>query len=273
MKIARINLEYGKFENYELTRFPDGSIKYVNKFDFNPDLIVVKTSLESSEDIIALALIKDTLDRIYPKIEKMLKIKYMMYQQDDRLFNMNESFGLKTISKIITNQYWDNVVVYHPHSDKVEMMDNCTIEDNTSFIKSVLQEIPNSDKLVWIIPDSGAFKTQFKQIEKLNHKEFAIASKSRDHNNGEIVTYLDREDFKGADCIIFDDICLGGRTFLNIEAELQARNCGKVYLAVTHGVFNYGTDHLIRVFEKIYISDSRKRAGFDSNITIVDVNF
>lgn len=271
MKIAKINLRYGKFENFELTKFPDGSIKYVNKFNFEPELIVVKVSMESSEDIIALALIKDTLDRIYPLVHKMLKIKYMMYQQDDRLFNINESFGLKTISKIITKQYWDDVVVYHPHSDKVEMIDNCTIEDNTTFIKEVLEVIPDKDKIVWIIPDSGAFKTQFKQIEKLGHKDFAIASKSRDHNTGEIVTYLDRQDFEGADCIIFDDICLGGRTFLNIATELQARNCGEIYLAVTHGVFNYGTSHLIEVFKEIFTSNSKKMTS--SDITIIDVAF
>src|SRR5690606_17953064 len=115
--------------------------------------------------------------------------------------------------------------IFHPHSDKVEFIDNVYISDNTKVIEWAIRDIAETKKdlipLVWVIPDSGAFKTQFKQIEKLGYPDFITCMKSRNHGSGEITTVVNCEDLQGKDCFIVDDICLGGRTFRNIALELK----------------------------------------------------
>jgi ribose-phosphate pyrophosphokinase len=248
---------FGDFPEYKLFKFPDNSIKFELKSS-DPVTRVI-TTLRTNDDIIALAFVKDVIDHSQ-KGNPMLIITYMMYQQDDRRFKAEESFGLKIVSNFINSMNWEMVMIYHPHSDKVEFINKCIIRSNREFLEHSIAEIKASKgddtPLTWVIPDSGAFKTQFKQIEKLNYPNFITCMKSRDHATGEIKTIVNTEDLQGNDCFIVDDICLGGRTFKNIAQELKAKNCGKLYLIVSHGIFNYGVEDLLEVFDTIYTTDS-----------------
>ena len=80
--------------------------------------------------------------------------------------------------------------------------------------------------------------------------------KSRNHNTGGLTTVVNTEDLRGKDCFIVDDICLGGRTFIAIAEELKKKNCGKLYLIVSHGIFNYGVEQLLEHFDVIYTTNS-----------------
>lgn len=251
---------FGDFPEYKLFKFPDGSIKFELKKDIEfrvstGNMIVVKTTLRSNDDLFVLALVKSVIKRRYVNVNTILRIDYMMYQQDDRLFDDNESFGLKVVCDFINTMQWDRVQIFHPHSDKVEFIDNCEIIDNRAFIKDVMSNHDRTNTH-WIIPDAGAFKTQFKQLTKMDYPNFVTCMKSRDHVTGDISTVVNTTDLEGKDCIIFDDICLGGNTFIQIAQELRKKNCGKLYLAVSHGVFNKGIEHLYEYFDRIYTTDS-----------------
>lgn len=247
---------FGDFHNYKLTKFPDNSIKFELKT--NAVITKVVVTLRTNDDILGLALIKDVINRTQPYAPE-LYITYMMYQQDDRLFKDVESFGLKVISGIINNMKWGRISIFHPHSDKVEFIDNVNIISNSTFVRQALDSIKvrgEDPEPYWIIPDAGAFKTQFKQINGSGHKNFITCLKSRDHSTGEIETIVPVEDLQGKPCFIVDDICLGGRTFTNIANELRKKNAGKLYLVVSHGVFNNGIGHLMQQFETIYTTNS-----------------
>ncbi len=243
---------FGDFRDYKLIKFPDNSIK----FEFKGTKIVndIITTLRTNDDIITLLMVSDVLKRTNHGEAPDLLITYMMYQQDDRLFNVNESFGLKVISKLINTCDFNSIKVFHPHSDKVEFLDNCEILGNTKIIEWFLKD--KEKDLFWVIPDAGAYKTQFKQIEELKYPNFVTCMKSRDHVTGDITTVVNTEDLQGKDCFIVDDICLGGRTFINIAEELRKKNCGNIHLIVSHGIFNKGVDHLLDYFDKIYTTDS-----------------
>lgn len=249
-----MRLGFGETHQYKLSKFPDNSMKFELKTSGTVTKVV--TTLRTNEDIIALLLISDVLERKGFKPE--LYITYMMYQQDDRLFDVDESFGLRVISKLLNSLCFSKIRIFHPHSDKVEFINNVEIVNNTSFIKQVFSnlKITPEEAPVWVIPDSGAFKSQFKLIEKLNYPQFITCMKSRVHATGEITTVVNTENLQGKDCVIFDDICLGGRTFTNIAEELRKKNCGKLYLVVSHGIFNKGIVNLLGYFEKIYTTDS-----------------
>lgn len=255
-----LTMGYGDYSSHKIFKFPDGSIKFELKM--KPDAFVpsradglVKIRLRNHEDLFTLALVKDVLDRQFPDNKHRVKIDYMMYQQDDRLFLDCQSFGLKVISKFINDMKWDEVIIFAPHSDKVELIDKCRIVGNNVFLMDALTKIPDSKDAIWVIPDSGAFKTQFKQVQQFNHDCVMTCSKSRDMK-GHVHTVVPPGDLNGQDCFIVDDICLGGATFIQIAEELKLKNCGKLYLIVSHGVFNKGLDHLYEHFDAIYTTDS-----------------
>lgn len=256
---------FGVHKDYILSKFPDNSLKFkLLTFLHGEEDIFIKTSLRSNEDILILGLICDFFEGIEMKVT--VQINYMMYQQDDRRFSNDESFGLKFIARFLNSfKNIEEILIFHPHSDKVELIDKCTIVDNTAFInwalgKHIHYPVPNGNSFnnpYWVIPDSGAFKTQFKQIEKIwEGRDFITCMKSRNHVTSEIETVVNCEDLESRDCFIVDDICLGGRTFINIAQELKKKNCGKLYLIVSHGIFNNGIGALLDHFECIYTTDS-----------------
>ena len=114
---------FGDFHQYRLTHFPDESIKFELKTEATITKVVC--TLRTNDDIIALLLVSDVLERKGFKPE--LYITYMMYQQDDRLFDVDESFGLKVISKLLNGLHFSKIKIFHPHSDKVELIDNVEI--------------------------------------------------------------------------------------------------------------------------------------------------
>ena len=264
IKVLDLRQGFGEFEQYKLSKFPDNSIKFIlkedveNRFTSVPT-IVVRTRLLSNDDIITLALVKDVINNKYVNVKTMLKIDYMMYQQDDRRFKTEESFGLKVISNFINTMKWDKIKIFHPHSDKVEFIDNCIITSNQSFVEDAILDVRSytfNRFPYWVIPDSGAFKTQFKQIENIEYPNFITCMKSRNHETGGIETVVNVGDLSGQACFIVDDICLGGRTFIQIAQKLREKNCGELYLIISHGVFNQGIEHLLEYFDYIYTTDS-----------------
>ena len=78
------------------------------------------------------------------------------------------------------------------------------------------------------------------------------AQKVRNSQTGEIVeTRLEKEAI-AQDCIIVDDICDGGRTFIELAKVLKSKGAKDIYLYVTHGIFSKGIEVLREHFNHIY---------------------
>jgi ribose-phosphate pyrophosphokinase len=77
-------------------------------------------------------------------------------------------------------------------------------------------------------------------------------------------------DVENEECLIVDDICDGGRTFLEIAKILKARGASSIELYVTHGIFsNNAIEKLKPYFDKVYCyhtfledSEIEKHNGF-----------
>jgi hypothetical protein len=63
--------------------------------------------------------------------------------------------------------------------------------------------------------------------------------------------------YHGCKFVIIDDICDGGRTFIELaKAILDKVPDAKIYLIVTHGLFTSGFDQLNEYFEKVFTTNS-----------------
>lgn len=259
----KIDLTKGIVETdqYKAFKFPGGEIHFTfkDKSYFEAKIFEINTRLNSSDDLIFLILVIDTINKDIFRSEIKVFIPYMPYQQADRNFSYGECFSLKAIVSILNSLPVDEYKIYDPHSDVTPaLLKNCKIIDNSEYIKNVISLL--SGNLILLSPDAGAYKKIYKLAEKINFKgEIASANKSRSISTGNIDSLeLSKQDFEGKDVLIVDDICIGGRTFIELSKKLKERNIGNLYLAISHGIFSNGFSELSLHFTKIFTTNSRK---------------
>lgn len=258
------------------TYYPDGSF-YSTIEEYTPDLTF---RINSYNDLWQLRQIKDICDFANYKVN--LTIPCLFDAQADKRFNDNESANLKMVCKFINDMKWESVKIFHPHNaEAVEMtIDNLTIMDNKKFIKTILDRSSNLDYLILMSTDAGGFKPLMKLCDKIGWKgETFSASKSRSYVVGKskLIQQVDRSDFGGKDILIVDDLCVNGGTFIGLAKMLKERNCGNLYLAVSHLTVEKPNPELWSSFDKVFITNSKgliysDGSGFiPTNLEIIEI--
>ncbi len=196
----------------------------------------------------------DALRRMGVK-EINLFIPYFPGARQDRIMIPGEPLTVKVYADIINAMGFAQVTVFDPHSEVAPaLLNNCRIVPNYGFVEEVLKRIGNDVKL--ISPDGGALKKIYKLSEYLGGAAVVECSKSRDVKTGRLSGFkVYEDDLAGADCLIVDDICDGGGTFTGLAEELRKKNAGRLYLAVSHGIFSKGFE-MFGNFEALYTTDS-----------------
>ena len=200
-----------------------------------------------------------------------LFIPYFLGARSDRKFVTGTSNYLKTvIAPVINSQKFNSVTVVDPHSDVLEACINDFRKiDNVDLVKFALSDIVHPSiglkRTFFISPDAGALKKVYHVAENVGYtNEVIIASKHRDIVTGNILETRvpGVEDLpNNTDFILIDDICDGGRTFIELAKAIKAKRPGSrdnYYLIITHGIFSAGFRELSKWFTAIYCTDSVK---------------
>lgn len=99
---------------------------------------------------------------------------------------------------------------------------------------------------ILISPDGGVLQKIYKVASYLQNYDVIECSKSRTVKTEKLSGFkVYSDDLNGKAYLIVDDICDGGGTFLVLSEELKAKNTGKLYLVVSHGIFSKGFDKLL----------------------------
>lgn len=231
-------------------------------------LVEIRASLTSSDEVMKLLMITDALRRLYRNADIELVLGYVPYGRQDRVCNQGDSLSVRVFADLINSQNYKRVTIFDPHSDvtsavinNVEVFNQCTI-----FGLLFNSSIPLDERDVIIAPDAGACKKTSQIFEKYQFKSMATAEKTRDMETGLITKLTFTGDVRDKHCVIVDDICDGGATFLALGRELRLGGAKSVKLFVTHGVFSKGTEELLSVFDKVYSTNSydmSKTGGVD----------
>jgi len=244
--------------NYKSFLFAGGEphIKIDGNFNQN-EPVTITQRINSFNDLGLICISVDALKRMGVK-EIHLYIPYFPAARQDRVMIPGEPLSVKVYADIINSMVLASVTIFDPHSEVTPaLLNNCITVSNHEFIKHVIAKIGSEVKL--ISPDGGALKKIYKVSEFLGGAEVVECSKSRDVKTGKLSGFkVYTDDLGGADCLIVDDICDGGGTFNGLAEALQAKNAGKLYLAVSHGIFSKGFDELSKYFEQIFTTDSIK---------------
>ena len=229
-------------------------IKIYADFDTNAHLTITHR-LNSFNDLGLLLLAVDALRRMQVRAIDLF-IPYFPAARQDRVMVPGEPLSVKIYADIINALQLNKVTVFDPHSEVTPaLLNNCDVISNHLFIGKVITHIGSDLKL--ISPDGGALKKIYKTSTHLGGMEVIECSKSRDVKTGNLSGFkVYHEDLNGADCLIVDDICDGGGTFIGLAEALKKKNAGNIYLAVSHGIFSHGFDELKASIKTIFTTDS-----------------
>ena len=213
--------------------------------------------LNSFNDLGLLCLAVDALKRMDMELSTLI-IPYFPAARQDRVMVKGEPLSVKVYADIINGFGFKKVIIFDAHSEVTPaVLNNCEVVTNHVFIKQVIEKIGAEVKL--ISPDGGALKKIYKVSEFLGGAEVVECSKSRDVKTGKLTGFkVYADDLEGQDCLIVDDICDGGGTFIGLAEELKKKNAGKLYLAVSHGIFSKGFEELEKYFTHIFTTNSFK---------------
>lgn len=228
-------------------------IKIKPDFDVS-ETVTITHRINSFNDFGLLLLAVDALKRMDVKLINVF-IPYFPAARQDRVMIAGEPLSVKVYADILNSLKLNKITVFDAHSEVTPaLLDNCEVISNHNFIAEVLKKIGNNVKL--ISPDGGALKKIYKVSEYLGGIDVVECSKSRDVKTGKLSGFKVYDDnLQGKDCLIVDDICDGGGTFIGLAEELKKKNAGKLYLAVSHGIFNKGLEAM-NAFDRIFTTDS-----------------
>lgn len=242
-----------------LIRIEDNLAKYHNDKHVilgNKLNICITVDFRNNGDLIDMLLLTEAVKRHYASfdIQLSLNIPYLPYARQDRVSVEGESLSVKVIADLINSQNYKSVFCADLHSDVSGALINNLVHSTLEHQASQLSLFhPHA---ILVSPDAGANKKVFKFAKDYNYKDVVRADKIRDVKTGTITgTKVYSESVGNKDFLILDDICDGGRTFIELAKELKKLTTGKIYLYVTHGIFSKGFGVFDGYVDKIYTSN------------------
>ena len=252
-----INLKTNLYINFKSWKFPGGEvgIKIDDKIVY-PEVKIVHR-IQNSDDLMYLLMATNALrNKGVKKIS--LFLPYVPYARQDRVMIDGDSLSIKVFADIINSQNYEQVEILDPHSDVTPaLINNVQVEDNLKFaswsISDYIQNSNGNTSPVLVSPDAGAVKKIGKLRDYINLPwTIVTGQKHRQLSTGKITHTSIDKDVTGNTCFIVDDICDGGRTFIELGKVLKEKGAKDVILIVTHGIFSQGfqvfSDHISSIY-------------------------
>ena len=258
-------------------KFSGGEINVKVDHIFSDAEIFIDCYFKGSDDIIEMIMLTDAIRRadrqnnITRKIH--LLIPYMPGARQDRVMVPGESLAVKIFADLINAQNFDTVTVWDAHSDVTNALLN---RSRNIPIESLIQAdnyFPVFGTVI-VSPDAGAEKKIYKFANKFGYKHVVTASKIRDVSTGQITetTIGKFPDFLSApEILIVDDICDGGRTFIELAKALRKVSGGSINLLVTHGIFSKGIEVFDGLIDKVLVINNINGVVSSSKTEVITI--
>lgn len=230
------------------------SISLPHNLDYQ-NTVQITAHIKSSDDIMKLLMINDAIKRHSTDIKVSLVMPYIPYARQDRVCNQGEALSIKVFCDLINSCNFESVTVYDPHSDVAPaLLNNVIVFDIKALVSyNKFQWGDDYSSAVIVAPDAGSNKKVASVCKLLGKESFIRADKVRDVSNGKIIdTVVYSENLKGQNCLIIDDICDGGKTFIELGKKLKEKGAGRVGLFVTHGIFSKGKEVFDGAIDDVY---------------------
>lgn len=194
-------------------------------------------------------------------IEKVsLYMPYFYYSRQDRATTPESSFALKLFCQMLDTADLHYIYTHDLHSyAATEILNNIHNYQPVEFLQYIWS-LKDYDYI--IAPDKGAAVkiNSLCDLAGISSERIITATKVRDPATGQLGSpNMSRQDLAhlhGNKALIFDDICDGGYTFIQLAKYIKERVDVELDIGVTHGIFSRGIKQLQEYFDKIYTTDS-----------------
>jgi ribose-phosphate pyrophosphokinase len=265
------NVHYLTRDSVRIITFPDGQ-PHIAGFEvpMNTDESVsLVWRIRNPKELFELLAVANALDSMYVR-KFQLTILYLMGARSDRHMQHGDSCDLRVVADIVNLCKFERVRLFDVHSDvALQLIDHASNIHNWLLLKQYTRYEHNTHNSVLILPDAGSVKRADEYMKNCHViTDTVTCTKVRDLATGSIrLRVLEAARCKDRDCVIIDDLCDGGATFVSIAEQLEESN-NKPYsltLIVSHGIFSRGFSTLEKYFQRIIVSDSFSNE-YDSEI-------
>lgn len=242
-------------EKFNIIQFPSGEIggnfsedfvKFTERNAGKIDNVILTVQGYDKDTLFALALAKDAVDSLVPHKSAMKTVVFgfLPNARYDRHMFKGDSAALKAFANLVNAMGFDAVCALDPHSNVAENLFKCFQGMKQKDVAAHFASDPRIDFLV--APDAGAAKKTEETAKEVD-KPYITMSKMRNLKTGEItgMRILDDVDLTDKTVMILDDICDGGRTFIEAAKHLREAGAKRVELYVTHGIFSKDVENLL----------------------------
>ena len=168
---------------------------------------------EGNDDLVALEFLKGAMDDMGFQ-DIILNCPFFPYSTMDHT-DGSRPLSLKYAARMVNRMGFGTVKVMEPHSTVLTaLVDRVTVEEKTLSMLAALYPC-GQDNLVICFPDMGAAKRYGFTLPEFRTLTF---EKKRNFADGKIIGMRCVDDLEtmpeNAVCVIVDDLCRGGRTFV-----------------------------------------------------------
>lgn len=224
------------------TIFPDGTsqvwkvgifdVQRPKNYEFN-----IEWDFENEAEIFHILQLHNLINSVSARGVNLI-IKYLPYGRQDKFVSNETTFALNTFKRILSSFHFNKIEVLDAHNPKslpeswINLIPNERIKEVTNESKST----------IICFPDYGASQRGY----STSNLPLFTLDKKRDQTTGEIIGLkCDLPlDLTGHKVLILDDICDGGRTFIEAKKVLDCMGADEVNLYTTHGIYSKGVEVL-----------------------------
>lgn len=263
---------------YDIFKFNDGEIhiKFIDDIPHKDEYRVI-TRIKSMDELFILMQVGNILER--HGVEYSIHITYLIGMRMDRVMTFNEAFSLEIIANMINTLHYKDIYIFEPHSQRTLTLINRSSEGyplnkcNNPEYDELMNSLYQTGFVVVCFPDKGA-ASRYENDLMMAYCHSITLGKTRDVETGAItgMEFIEKPNFRTDQvdrCLIIDDLCDGGRTFIEAHKLLKHEYpYMPIDIYVKHMVNPKGLENLKNTFDHVYITDSYDDYESHDNVTV-----
>ena len=226
-----------KYLRSELRIFPDGESKItVRGRPSDGSIIVVQSTYPPVDSNLIRALFLISKARQYSS-DVIAVVPYIGYARQDKVFLSGEVVSISVIASLFKTAGATNIITVDSHSKIALRYFKIPVKNISAIplLASYFRKLNLKEPLV-VSPDLFWSSSAKEFARHLGTKSIAL-HKQRDRKTGKLkIKPMKIQNVRGRDIILVDDMVSSGNTIIQAAKFLKKQNCGKIFVACTHGV-------------------------------------
>lgn len=230
------NIRTGKIHKFDITKFPDGTSQAwrVSPEPKESDNFEVTWMFENEAEFVHVLQILMLLHQLANDV--VLFTPFLPYARQDKDISNSSTFAVWPVISAL-GAFVSEFKAYDVHSNHFGSISNVDPFDHFFGVLDTFDPINQ----VIVFPDKGAKDRYSHGFE--GGYPIVYGEKIRNQETGEILGLKINGDvslIQNSRCVIFDDICDGGATFVKMAEALKEFQPSSIDLCVSHGIFSKG---------------------------------